>query len=73
MSTTQLRDFKVLGDLMVHYHVSFKNGDMEDFYENLEYNKTISKVVIIHDGGEIDITSRLRKEEIQELQALLDL
>jgi hypothetical protein len=73
MSTSQLRDCKILGDLMVYYHVSFRNGDLEDFYENLEYNKTISKVVIVHDAGEIDITSRLKKEELIELQNLIEL
>lgn len=75
----EMIESKNLGNVRVEYIVRFYEESRTEechgfhtFYDTEEIDKTIEKVYIELDNIEIDITSRLRKDEISDILSHLE-
>jgi hypothetical protein len=67
-------EIKNIGNIRIEYIVSYreKAWDETAFFESIELDKRIERVVLELDGFDIDITKRLKKDEINDLLYCLD-
>jgi hypothetical protein len=72
-------EIKNIGNIRIEYIVVFREETWEEechgfhtFTDSEELEKRIERVVLELDGFDIDITSRLKKDEINDLLYCLD-
>jgi|LauGreDrversion2_2_1035103.scaffolds.fasta_scaffold75642_3 hypothetical protein len=67
-------EIKNIGNIRIEYIVIYreKAWDETAFFESIELDKRIERVVLELDGFDIDITKRLKKDEINDLLYCLD-
>ena len=75
----EMIESKNLGNIRVDYIVRFYEESRTEechgfhtFYDTEEIDKRIESVFIVLDNIEIDITSRLRKDELSEILSSLE-
>jgi hypothetical protein len=68
-------EIKNIGNIRIEYIVIYREKAWDEqcsFTESEELDKRIERVVLELDGFEIDITKRLKKDEINDLLYCLD-
>lgn len=68
-------EIKNIGNIRLEYIVIYREeawDEQSSFTESEELDKRIERVVLEFDGFDIDITSRLKKDEINDLLYCLD-
>ena len=68
-------EIKNIGNIRIEYIVIYREiawDEQSSFTESEELDKRIERVILELDGFEIDITNRLKKDEINDLIYCLD-
>ena len=68
-------EIKNIGNIRIEYIVVYREkawDEQSEFTESEELDKRIERVILELDGFEIDITKRLKKDEINDLIYCLD-
>ncbi|MFY8160840.1 MAG: hypothetical protein ACOVNU_05880 [Candidatus Kapaibacteriota bacterium] len=68
-------EIRNIGNIRIEYIVTYREqawDEQSSFTESEELDKRIERVVLEFDGFDIDITSRLKKDEINDLLYCLD-